>query len=106
METPDVSIVEESSSEEEEYFAEKVVGKRINHQEQVNRQSWGRFGRVEYLVKWKGYDDEDNTWEPECNIYCPVMLRTFEEKLKKEKIEVEKAKVIYYRSIDNFSGGI
>ena len=62
METPDVSIVEESSSEEEEYFAEKVVGKRINHQEQVNRQSWGRFGRVEYLVKWKGYDDEDNTW--------------------------------------------
>ena len=86
METPDVSIVEESSSEEEEYFAEKVVGKRINHQEQVNRQSWGRFGRVEYLVKWKGYDDEDNTWEPWENLDCEDLIEEFE-KIQKSKVK-------------------
>ena len=62
--------------------------------------------KVEYLIKWDGYGPKDNTWEPICNIYCPVMLRTFEEKLKKEKIEVEKAKVIYLRNIDNLSNDL
>ena len=78
----------------EVYSMEKILDKRITK----------KGKKVEYLIKWDGYGPEDNTWEPECNIYCPVMLRTFEEKLKKEKIEVEKAKVIYLRSIDNLSG--
>ena len=66
----------------EVYSMEKILDKRITK----------KGKKVEYLIKWDGYGPEDNTWEPECNIYCPVMLRTFEEKLKKEKIGVEKAK--------------
>ena len=69
----------------EVYSMEKILDKRITK----------KGKKVEYLIKWDGYGPEDNTWEQECNIYCPVMLRTFEEKYKKEKIEVEKAKVIY-----------
>jgi len=40
----------------EVYHAERIVGKRT------------RRGRVEYLVRWRGYTDEDDTWEPRENL--------------------------------------
>ena len=38
------------------YEVEAVVGKRK------------KKGRVEYLIKWKGYSEFENTWEPESNL--------------------------------------
>ena len=39
---------------DEEYDLEKVLDKRVK-----------KGNAVEYLVKWKNYDDpDDNTWEP------------------------------------------
>ena len=40
----------------DEYEVEKIVGKRQ-----------GKKG-AEYLVKWKGFDPKDNTWEPKANL--------------------------------------
>merc|ERR1711963_303737 len=42
---------------EAEYEVENVVSKRETDE-----------GKVEYLVKWKGYDASDNTWEPVENL--------------------------------------
>ena len=42
---------------EAEYEVESVVSKRDTEE-----------GKVEYLVKWKGYDASDNTWEPVENL--------------------------------------
>ena len=38
------------------YNVEEIVGYRHNN------------GREEYLIKWEGYSEEDNTWEPASNL--------------------------------------
>lgn len=49
------------------YEVEEIIGKRI------------RNNRVEYQIKWLGFDDEkDYTWEPENNLLsCQQMVEDF-----------------------------
>ena len=39
-----------------EYEVEEVLDSRL------------KWGKLEYLVKWSGYMDDYNTWEPELNL--------------------------------------
>ena len=52
--------------EEREYVAERIVASR-------------KRGRgVQYLVKWEGYDESENTWEPPKHLRkCQQLLREF-----------------------------
>ncbi|XP_042187865.1 chromodomain Y-like protein [Callorhinchus milii] len=61
---------------EELYEVEKIVAKRKN-----------KKGRTEYLVRWKGYDSDDDTWEPEhhlvnCEEYILEFNRQHSDKQK------------------------
>jgi chromobox protein 1 len=72
---------------EEEYIVEKIIDKRVL-----------KSGKVQYLLKWKDYDTDQNTWEPRENLGCKKLITSFEkdftEKLlnKSEKNKKQKAK--------------
>ena len=59
----------------DEYEVEAIVGRRNNN------------GRVEYLIKWKGYSDTDNTWEPESNLNDGALeeARTYDSQRSKRR---------------------
>ena len=49
------------------YEVEKLLDTRITNN-----------GQQEYLIKWKGYGAEENSWVPTENLDCPRLLRRFQ----------------------------
>jgi len=65
----------EEYQEDVYYAVELILDKRLNN------------NKVEYFLKWKGYDDRENTWEPEENLDCEDLIKPFEENLIREEKE-------------------
>ena len=61
---------EEDDDEAEIYEVEEILGRR----------GWG--AGIEYLVKWKGYDEK--SWEPKRHLNCDSLLDAFRQKTVNE----------------------
>lgn len=57
---------------ENEYLVEKI----LDHRKKDN-------GTIEYKIKWHGFSNEFDTWEPIENLNCPELLQEYEETLVK-----------------------
>ena len=55
------------AEEEFDIVAEKIIDKRTN-----------RRGKIEYLVKWRGYPGSENTWEPKAELACREIIQKYE----------------------------
>jgi len=38
-----------------------------------------RNHKLQYLIKWKGYPESDNAWEPVKNVQAPLLTRKYHE---------------------------
>jgi len=72
LKAADASGTEEE--EEEEYVVETVLRHRTT-----------RKGTIEYLLKWKGFSQDDNTWEPAENLNCPELIEAYHKEKEKKK---------------------
>ncbi len=52
---------------EEEFEVERIVAHR----------KFGRSKRLQYLIKWKGYPESDNTWEPADQVHAPQLVKHY-----------------------------
>merc|ERR1719361_370089 len=57
-------------SDSENFEVEDIVNHRI------------KKGKIEYLIRWKGYTPQDDSWEPEDNLECPDKIRAYNDKVK------------------------
>ncbi|KAJ3170833.1 Chromobox protein 1 [Geranomyces variabilis] len=56
---------EDEDESEPEWEVEAIIGARKIK------------GVQQYHIKWKGFDEDDNTWEPETNIHCPDLVDAY-----------------------------
>ncbi|KAG8436357.1 hypothetical protein GDO86_007452 [Hymenochirus boettgeri] len=61
-----------------------AIGEQVFAVESI-RKKRVRKGKVEYLVKWKGWPPKYSTWEPEEHILDPRLVLAYEEKEEKER---------------------
>ena len=62
-------LTDENMTYEDEYVVERIIDIHSSH------------GKRQYLIKWKGYKDSDNTWEPTENLtHCQDIIKEFHRK--------------------------
>ncbi|XP_036222161.1 M-phase phosphoprotein 8 isoform X3 [Bactrocera oleae] len=81
-------VEDEDGGDEEVYEVKDIVGHKIEH------------GVTYYLIRWKGYTKDDDTWEPEDTLSCPDIIERYKNKqsasktIKKSGVAAKKGRPI------------
>ena len=71
---------DEKGEPDDDFQVEKIIKKRTKN------------GQVEYYLKWVGYSEDDNTWEPKANLNCQDLIDEFEASQEKGKSTSKQSK--------------
>ena len=74
--------MKQSVKRSKEWIVEQIIDKRINK------------GKVEYLLKWQGFNDDHNTWEPISNLSCIDLIEEYE--LKQRYVFLNMKKIFFF----------
>ena len=62
----------------DEYTVEQIINNRIMNQ------------KLEYFIKWKDYNETENTWESLQNlVHCKIILRKYYRKKKEDSVRIK-----------------
>ncbi len=53
---------------EDEYEVKQIIAHR----------QFGQSKKLQYLIKWKGYPKNDNTWEPTDQVDAPELIKLYQ----------------------------
>jgi Chromo (CHRromatin Organisation MOdifier) domain len=65
---------------EEEYEVKQICA----------HQRWGQHKTLQYLIKWKGYPESDNTWENADQIHTPTLIKLYHQTNTLESIKARR----------------
>jgi Chromo (CHRromatin Organisation MOdifier) domain len=63
-----------------------------------SHRTWGRSRTLQYLIKWKGYPESDNTWENVDQIHAPELIKLYHQALVKRSIRIRRLRLRRGRS--------
>lgn len=63
----------DSDDDDADYEVEKIIGVKTER------------GKDFYLVHWKGWSSNDDTWEPESSLSCPDLIQKFNDQQRAKK---------------------
>lgn len=70
-----------STLEKENHLADDVeknsLVDKVEYEVEAILKHSGKKGKRRFLIRWKGYSPNSDTWEKETNLNCPQMLKTY-----------------------------
>ncbi|XP_050301059.1 chromodomain-helicase-DNA-binding protein 2-like [Anthonomus grandis grandis] len=82
VETDPLGDDQDDDADDAEYEVDEIVGEKTIK------------GVKHFLIRWKGYTEESDTWEPEDTLDCSDLIKAFQEKNKKSsKKDTPKGKI-------------
>ena len=68
--------------------------KEYEVKEVLDTRLYGWWKKHQYLIKWKGYTDAHNSWEPEENVNAPELVKEFHQQASaRTRLQVLKCSV-------------
>jgi Chromo (CHRromatin Organisation MOdifier) domain len=71
-----------------------IDGKEEYEVEQIRfHRTWGQRRTLQYLIKWKGYPESDNTWENANQIHAPTLIKLYHQTSPQTSLKGRRARL-------------